>query len=119
MSRPASEVVACLKLESGVIASWLLRPAAEAPCSVGAWDKLWSGRLRLDGDAGGTAAAALWWLSDMSVATSDLEGGKVVKGMGQGPNPVKGPSALVFSMVTGKSTYRAVCDSPSHIVVTG
>ena len=77
------------------------------------------GRLRLDGDAGGTAAAALWWLSDTSVAMSDLEGGKVVKGVGQGPYPVKGPWALVFSMVTGKSTYRAVCDTPSHIVATG
>lgn len=42
---------ACPKLESGVFASWLLRPEAEAPCSVGTCDKLWSGRLAPDRDA--------------------------------------------------------------------
>ena len=67
-------------MESAVIASWLLKPEAEAPCSVGTWDKIWSGRLATDGDAGGTAAAALWWLSDMSFAISDWGGSKVGKG---------------------------------------
>ncbi len=51
---------------------------------MGAWDKIWSKRLATDGDAGGTAAAALWWLSDMSVAVSDWGGSKVGKGGGTG-----------------------------------